>query len=414
MKILWFSNRLFVEEEIKGTGTWLDSMAEILMVNDTIELYNITKGNTKKVIKRDYKNTQQWLLPSVKLKKNGLPTIKLINQIVEIVESIQPDIIHIWGTESYWGLLTARGYIKGNVILDIQGLISQIKNYIYSGLTFHETFKCIGLKEILKPSTSIFASKRRFNQSSKTELEIIQNHNNISTQSDWVRAHIEFLNPKARIYETKIPLRQKFVKGAKWDFNKIAKNKIFTSLSSPVPYKGLHVLIDAMRLLKNEFPKIKLVIAGHYGHGIKESGYEKFLKRKIKTNHLIENIVWLGSLNEEEITNQLLKSHVAVFSSFIESYGVAVAESLTLGVPTVVSYSGALPEQGVDKESLLFYPPGDVFVCASKIKQIFIDNELSDNLSANAIKRNSEISNQDITNLQIHIYNEVLNICSQQ
>lgn len=408
MKILWFSNRLFVDEKIKGSGTWLDSMAEILVKDDNIELFNITKGNTKEVTRIDYKKIQQWLLPNVKLQKNGLPPIKLTNQIIDIVESIKPDIIHIWGTESYWGLLTARGYIKGNVILEIQGLLSQIKNYFYAGLTPDEVFKCIGLKEILKPKSSIFAVKRLFNQNAKMEVEMIKKHSDISTQSDWVRAHISFLNPSTNLYKTKIPLRRKFIDSQKWSSNNITENTIFTSISSGLPYKGLHVLIEALGLLKNEFPKMKLMIAGHYGKGIRESGYEKLLKSKIRKFNLVKNVVWLGSLDEENIVNQLRNSHVAVFPSFIESYGVAVAESLALGVPTVVSYSGALPEQGVDEHSLLFYPAGDVFMCASKIKQVFIDNQLSENLSANAIRGSSKTSNQDIADLQIKIYKKII------
>ena len=185
MKILWFSNRLFTDDKIKGTGTWLDSMADILIKEESIQLFNITQGYTKKISQINYNGIQQYLLPNQKLRSNGLPSQKLIKQIIHIVDSINPDIIHIWGTESYWGLLSRRGYLnKGVKILEIQGLVSQIKKYVFGGLTIHQLFQCINIKEVLKPSTSVFSLKRKFTKKSKHELEIISSHSFISTQSE--------------------------------------------------------------------------------------------------------------------------------------------------------------------------------------------------------------------------------------
>ena len=410
MKILWFSNRLFTDDKIKGTGTWLDSMADILIKEESIQLFNITQGYTKKISQINYNGIQQYLLPNQKLRSNGLPSQKLIKQIIHIVDSINPDIIHIWGTESYWGLLSSRGHLnKGLIILEIQGLVSQIKKYVFGGLTIHQLFQCINIKEVLKPSTSVFSLKRKFTQKSKHELEIISSHSFISTQSEWVRSHISFHNPNARILKTKIPLRKEFVGERKWIYDQINSNVIFTSISSNAPYKGMHTLIDAVSILKKSFPNVKLLIAGYVGSGLRESGYVKFLKKKIVTNGLIDNVIWLGPQNEEEIVTILSTSHVAVFPSLIESYGVAVAESLSLGVPTITSYSGALPEQGIDGESILFFPPGDTYVCAYKIKKIFDSNSIAERLSKNASKYNRNITNNEIAKIQLSIYKEVLN-----
>ena len=176
MKILWFSSRFFSEEKVTGTATWLDAMADILMDKEDIQLYNISQGKTKTIRKANYKKIMQWQVPNSWKKRDGIPRGKYLRQITEIVSSIQPDVIHIWGTESYWGLLTARGYIKGNTVLEIQGLISQIKNEFYGRLGWKDLLACIGIKEMVKPQLLLFDIKKQFEKQSRYELEMIRNH----------------------------------------------------------------------------------------------------------------------------------------------------------------------------------------------------------------------------------------------
>ena len=66
------------------------------------------------------------------------------------MESFSPDLIHVWGTEKFWGLLTARDFIRGNVLLEMQGLKRAIAKYYEGGLTIREQLACIGVKEIIK------------------------------------------------------------------------------------------------------------------------------------------------------------------------------------------------------------------------------------------------------------------------
>ncbi|WP_352421242.1 glycosyltransferase family 4 protein [Proteiniphilum sp.] len=406
MKVLWFSSRFFTEEKISGTATWLDAMADILMDKDDIQLYNISQGKTKTIRKSNYKKVVQWQVPNTWKKKDQIPREKYLRQITEIVSSITPDVIHIWGTESYWGLLTARGYIKGNTVLEIQGLISQIVNEFYGRLTMRELIASVGIKEVVKPELLLFNIKKEFEKHARYELEMIRNHSYISTQSEWVRANILFLNENAKLIETRIPLRKNFITSEKWNSERCTAYTIFTSISSTAPYKGLHVLIDTLPLLKKRYPGLKLMIAGHTGRGIREDGYTKFIKRKLSKQGLNENVTWLGPLDETGIIDQLLKSNVAVFPTFIESYGVAVAESLRLGVPTVASYVGALPEQDREGNSMLFFPPGDVNMCAYSIHQIFSNRVFSEELSMNALKKTAPTL-EEIAELQVSIYKEV-------
>jgi glycosyltransferase involved in cell wall biosynthesis len=290
----------------------------------------------------------------------------------------------------------------------MQGMLSQIQKYVYSGLSISDIVNCFGLKEILRPSGSLIGLKYRLGGLAKFESEIIKRHTYISTQSNWTKAHIHYCNPGAQIFSTRIPLRKEFLGGIRWDYSKCKKNTVFTSAASASSFKGLHILIEAIGLLKTSFPEIKLRIAGYIGKGIRQSGYTKFLKTRIKKLGIEKNVYWLGPLTAQEMVDNLLKAHVAVIPSFIESYCVALEEPLTIGVPCVASYAGAMPELAVHNESALYFPPGDSGICASYIEQIFVNHGLAQKLSDNSYSRKKVNTEIDISRVQVEIYNSVL------
>ena len=81
------------------------------------------------------------------------------------MEDSKPDIIHIWGVESYWGLLTARGFVRGNVLLEIQGIRETCARVFYGGLSWPEVLSTIKTKEFIKPKISLPAQKFFFKES---------------------------------------------------------------------------------------------------------------------------------------------------------------------------------------------------------------------------------------------------------
>lgn len=87
-------------------------------------------------------------------------------------------------------------------------------------------------------------------------------HGNISTQSEWVRAHIMNVNPKAKIFKTSISLRTEFAEADKWNVDNCVSYQVFTSTSSIISYKGLHILIDAIASLKKNILKLGCVLLG--------------------------------------------------------------------------------------------------------------------------------------------------------
>lgn len=408
IKILWFCGVHFTEQKTRETGTWLNSMSKGLIESGEIELFNITHAKVSKIITDQNTSINQWILPKQKLNRNGLPSKKIIQKIQSIVSQIQPDIIHVWGTEAYWGLLTARNFIQGTTLLEIQGLKFEISKYFYSGLSNMDLCSSINIKELLKPSASIFSLKKAFSSWGKFEKEMIENHNHINTQSEWVRAIVERLNKNAKKYNAIMSLRHEFNIAEKWNIEKCIRHRLFTLTSEVISYKGLHVLIDAIALLKKDFPDIQLNIASGLTKGIRRDGYTRFLFNKIKKKGLTEHVNWLGPLTAPDIVKELQAANATVIPSFIESYCMALEESTFVGTPTVASFAGAMPELGKHRETVCYFQSGDANMCAYEVKRIFENDEAAAILSNNAYNSKQDRFNRRAIKEQISTYKEML------
>lgn len=409
MKILWFSNRELTTSISDGSGSWLYAMSDLLL--DEVDLYNITEANVHDISFNESRGIKEYLLPKYKL-KNGVPSKKNINRITEIVDKISPDVIHIWGIEKYWALLFARGYIKFNPIVEIQGLLSACNDVYWSGLSPLEIIKTLKLKEFLKPSSSLYYRKRKIAADAVLENEMLSKLKVFSTQSQWTRDQIQFVNFSAEVYKTQRPVRREFIQSPKWSKTLDGRFIVFTSLSYYEPFKGIHILLKAIREIKRKYGNVILKIAGPNIKDvswIRMGGYEKQLLSYISKYNLNSNVEFLGRLSASALVDELVSADVFVNPSFVESFSASTAEALCVGVPTVISYAGAMPEFTEEVKTALCYSPMDYKSCAAKIEALYINTELSSRLSQNAIEFiRSRCSAQSVKNTQLQIYRDYI------
>lgn len=414
LKILWLCNSQFTNEKIKTTGSWLQPLAQILQESQKVSIYNITLGNVSTVQHNNYKGIKQWIIPYPKTTGYGqIPSQKFCETLSEIEKIVAPDLIHIWGSENVWVSAYAQGAIKTKAFVDIQGILSSCYPYYYGGLNFKDILKCIHLKEILMPSRLLFHKKEVFKQRGSIESNCLKRFKIISYQSEWVKNQLSYINPDAIYIPTKIMLRDSFYTAEPWKY-KNNKNSpvVFTSASGAIPYKGIHILLNSIKLLKKDYPSIKLKIAGNMKiGGLLMDGYSLYLEEKIKELGIGNNVIFLGSLNETELVKELQNSNCCVISSFVETYCLAFAESMMIGVPTIASFAGAMPELAKHGEECLFYNPIDFQTCASYIKKLIEDKNLAEYISANGRKRRMKENDRELVlQTQINNYNQIIKI----
>jgi len=416
LKVLWLSNCPLIESKITGTGTWIQPMAEGLMATGSLQLAVVSFANVTQFVQQDYRNIPQWLVPSrTKLERNGLPSANLIKSITKACEWFRPDLVHVWGVEHFWGLLTARGYIGVPVLLEMQGMKKACAKLFMADLTMKELFQCIGIKEVLKRKT-IVSRKNDFEQWGQHEEEIIRGHHFIDVQSKWTSAQIYSIQPQAQQFIVNRTLRLPFYVAQSWQnfederVKKGATQNIFCSSAGPSPYKGIHVALRALAELKREFPEARLRIAGAIQRkGLRQEGYVRWLNRICRELKITDSVDWLGPLNADQIIHELQLCAVNVVCSFVESYCVALAEPMYLGVPCVTSYNGGISWLAEDGKTALFFPPGDVVMCAYQIGRVFRERELNCHLSEHA--RVAALKRHDpntIFQRQHEIYQEVI------
>ena len=417
MKILWFSNYRFSDSPDVRTGTWLGTMGRALVESGRCELVNIASAPVSHISRSDSCGVAQWLLPLWKTRSDGLPDKLNVVAIKELVDKIKPDILPVWGLESYHGLLVSRQIISGyRMLLDIQGIRFAVGRFFMGNLTIDEQRRCVGIKELLKRHLSPILNQQYYLSCRKHEIETIRGFDYISYQSNWSHDYISMLAaPGTIFYRTRMILRPEFMQ-KRWEPEvRYKEPRVVFAMCAGAPYKGLHVLIRAMYYLKRRdkrFNDVKLVVGGGFGRdGFFRSGYKKFVEREIINLGLQDDVMFVGAIDATQISNNLLSASVFVHPSFIESYSLSVAEAMIMGVPCVISYAGAMPELAVDGESALYYPAGDAVLCAERICRILDSDDLSSRLSMNAIemaiKRNSH--DKGIAR-QLEIYYDILGV----
>ncbi|MBQ7462948.1 MAG: glycosyltransferase [Bacteroidaceae bacterium] len=409
-RILWLTSIRFSTDGLKGTGTWLQPLATSITQN--YEVYHICCGRVKSIEYEEVDGVFQYVIPKRKTQCNTqIPDRKTCDEVKTIIEQVKPDLIHVWGTESRWAYMKVLGLFGSYItILDMQGLLSTCYESYYAGLTAFERMRCIGIKELLQPSSYIYFARKTIKKKAKIESEILHAYENICYQSEWIHNRLKGLCLSANFFATKIIVRPEFW-DRKWESPNNSSPVLFSSTAVAHPYKGLHVLIKACSILKQKYPNFILYIAGgvmRKKYGIM-SGYESYLATLIKADNMSNNIVFLGNLSAVEMINYQLKSDVCVVPSAVESYCLGLAESLTLGLPTVASYSAAMPTIAKDKDEVLFYSPSDYVDCAEKIIELFENKNLSESLSANSrLRRISENHKRIVVKTQVEIYKSIL------
>ena len=141
MKVLWLCNIALpkiaekIQRTIHFTGGWLVGLSEDLLDIEDIDLTICSPiSNKKNIIKGNIDNLSYYCFPQNK-RDSIIYNKEVEKYLEEILKEVQPDIIHIFGTEyphtlSMVNVCEKLGIID-KVIINIQGLVSIIEKHYY-------------------------------------------------------------------------------------------------------------------------------------------------------------------------------------------------------------------------------------------------------------------------------------------
>jgi glycosyltransferase involved in cell wall biosynthesis len=165
-------------------------------------------------------------------------------------------------------------------------------------------------------------------------------------------------------------------------------------------YKGLKYLIDAIPLVAERIPEVKLIIAGrgenldqYFPNGCDEKHYE----------------ILNDYIPYEDVATIFKRSTVTVLP-YIESSQSGVA-SIAYGTGTLVIASdiGGLGEMIKNEKDGLLVPPGDVRALADTIIRLLSDRQLQEKLrTAAQIRSQEDLNWSKIAEQTVNIYHQII------
>ena len=164
-------------------------------------------------------------------------------------------------------------------------------------------------------------------------------------------------------------------------------------IASHRPYKGLSVLIDAVRLLRERGVEVSCDVIG-------EGALRAQLEAQIRVGGLESHVRLVGTRTEDQVAEALAASDVFVLPSIVapdgqmEGIPIVLMEALATGLPTISTSLSGIPELVVDQKTGFLIAPGDAAALAAAVERVLADYVFAKRLAASGrelVRREYEI-----------------------
>lgn len=405
MKVLWFVNNPSNFKKQKGGCNgcgWISSMENAVSRCKGIDLkvsfilddknFCIRQGNvTYYPIKPKKENLLGLLYNTI----NFDTTFSIdqydyyLCQMQKIITDSKPDIIHVFGSENIFGLVSQVTNIP--IVLHIQGILEP---YLNAFLPPFESWSSYIFKN--KSILSMYKNwrdKYHMLRGVKREEFILQNIFNYIGRTEWDYRITKLLNPKANYYYGGEILRQSFYTNESRSIP--SKLKIISTISAPI-YKGFDLILKTVNLL---LAKGNIDFVWHiYGN----------VNYKV-CKHMSKYIILKGVVDAEQLKDDILTATAYVHPSYIDNSPNSVCEAQILGCPVIATNVGGVSSLIVNSETGFLIPANDPYQLAYLLLLLYNDKQLNIDMGIKAkeIARKRHSVN-DIVNSILNTYNLIL------
>jgi glycosyltransferase involved in cell wall biosynthesis len=152
-------------------------------------------------------------------------------------------------------------------------------------------------------------------------------------------------NPCLEVLPLPVPYRMNKSSGQEFRerYGFTEQDFIFLFLSRINYKKGLDILIPAFRMLVDEFPNARLVIAGS-----DREGYSDRVREWIAERDLESRIIFPGFLTGDEKEQAFSGSNCFVLPSLNENFALSAVEALAAGLPVIISENVYICEEVIE------------------------------------------------------------------
>lgn len=328
-------------------------------------------------------------------------TAGILDKMEGIIKEFKPDLIHVWGTENPFGLISVTTTVP--VLVWIQGVISVCILKYHIAISQNELYKYSNKKNLIK-GYGIPHDYYNFKNLENQEHKVFSCNQYFAGRTLWDRRIKEIFAPGAKYYHCDELLRKIFYSHL-WKFNK-TEEYTFVSVLSPQTFKGFETIIEICLLLKktNQI-NYRWKIAGTNLN----DDIIIVLQKKYKIDYHKLNIDFLGRLKAGDLISELLSSQIFIHPSHIENSPNSICEAMLLGMPIIATCVGGTPSiLENEKEGILVHDE-DPYAMSGAIIELARDENrqryLSENARIRALKRHDP--NRIISDI-IGIYQHII------
>lgn len=419
MRILWFTNVPMAPlvqhwgKKATGTGFWMHAQLAPLRRHPEIVRLGVVYAGTGCTSEQieiegvDYFVVAQ----STFAQRTGIAKKRdedrCLHAFVKIVEKFQPDLIHIHGTERFYGRLKTEGFTDVPAIVSLQGLMRAIAQYAWGERTFAQMVPLVNVWEVVRLFPTL-TRRVRMLRSAKTEEAIIRGADGVLGRTAFDRSYCRMLDQEKSYFHEDRLLRTEFY-GPLWRLASAKRHRIYTTGRLSFA-KGMHVFLEAMAILKREYPNLECRIAGQ----ITSSPEAVYMRRLIGRLGLTEAVTFLNWIPADQIVVELLSTHCYVNTSLIENSCNSLQEAMMLGVPCVATFTGGMPTLLHHRKNGLMAPPGCVHLVADAVREVFESDALCEELGRTAQELGARRhAPETIINQLLHAYRTTIDLTTK-
>jgi glycosyltransferase involved in cell wall biosynthesis len=347
----------------------------IELANSLVKYVDLTLIQTEKV----FNICRNALDPKIKIVSFKKPRMRdprnfsAMVEMMQIIRDLQPDLLHVQETNDPW--------------YDITLLMNKMPPLV---TTVHDVFRHPGDKQ------SVFGSDYTRRVAFYRSQQIIVHANHLR---DAMIDH--FRVPTQRL--TTIPhgeLGSLYRRLAKNQQRIIREPYTLLFTGRIWPYKGLKYLIEAMPLVAENIPEVKLIIAGS-GENIDQyfpQGYDS--NRYEILNRFIE---------PDEMVRLFQRSTLSILPYIEASQSGVAALACGMGTPIIASNVGGLSELVNNEQDGLLVPPGDTVKLANAIVRLLGDQSLQQQMHQALLDRcHQDLNWSNIANQTLKVYQKAI------
>lgn len=393
MKVLWFCNTPAAGEERLNlkllSGGWLKSLDKELQNKVSLyiafhyskycEPYLVGKTTYYPIVTKD------WALRLIVTKffNNIVYDTEFEKDYFLLIEKINPDIIHIHGTENPFGCLIGRTNIP--IVVSVQGNINVCHHKYFSGIEKKILFKKYKFFESVNSFPFYQSFKKdylRFSFMAERERRNLKKCRYIIGRTLWDRRITRILAPESLYFNCDEILRDVFYNKTWRPPLKTGKIIIHTTNGNS-PFKGFETVCQAIKLLNDAGIDFEWRVAG-----VRETDLiVKVVKKMLGKKYPSRGLILLGSLDEYQLAEKLLEANMYVMPSHIENSPNNLCEAMILGMPCIATYAGGTGSLLKDGEEGILIQDGDPWVMAGAVLEMISDPERAFKMGQKARER---------------------------